>query len=217
MPILDPVPILSVIAGPNGSGKTTLIAELRKRGVNFGKHFNADDIAKTLHGSAVEVVRHAQETVRIGRAEALANGVDHSFETVMSHISHVEYMQEARTKGFEVRLYFVATDMPVVNLLRVANRVAHGGHDVPEDRIFSRYYRSLENLPDAIFASDAALIFDNSQTAQPHRLLASISNRSLIHHRRMGDIEKPELVPAWWIAILLRLKPVDTFQNGPIT
>ena len=211
------MPILSVIAGPNGSGKSTLIAALRDQRVAFGKYFNADDIAKNLDGSAVEVARRAQEMVRIGRAEALANGESHSFETVMSHISHVEYMQKARANGYEVRLYFVATDRPEVNVLRVANRVAHGGHDVPEDRIVSRYFRSLGNLPNAIAASDVAMIFDNSQAAQPHRLLASILDRKLIHHRRLDEIDKPELVPAWWINILLRMKPVDTFQDGPLT
>jgi len=57
----------------------------------------------------------------------------------MSHHSHIDYMWRAAKMGFQVRFYFVATDDPAINLDRVANRVAHGGHDVPTDRIIGRY------------------------------------------------------------------------------
>lgn len=214
-----------MIAGPNGSGKSTLIAALREQGIDLGKYFNADDIAKTLSDTPEDVARRAQERVRVGRAEALAGGVSHSFETVMSHISHVEYMREAQTKGFEVRLYFVATDKPEINLLRVANRVAHGGHDVPQDRIISRYHRCLENLPDAIYASNIALIFDNSQAGSPHRLLAVIEeHRNLMHIglQNQNDYASlsvtleadPDLIPAWWLSVLHIIKPTYPFENG---
>ena len=221
------MPVLTVIAGPNGSGKSTLIAKLREQGVDLGEYFNADDIAKGLSGSAVDVAREAQEIVRTGRADALASGVSHSFETVMSHISHIDYMQEARAKGFEVRLYFVATNKPEVNLLRVANRVAHGGHDVPQDRIVARYHRCLGNLPKALAASDTALVFDNSQAGRPHRLLAVIEARRLRHgimyeennlvpSQNVRDAN-PELIPAWWLEILLRIKPDYPFNDGQIS
>lgn len=170
-----------MIAGPNGSGKSTLIAALRSQGVELGEYFNADDIAVTLIGDPVEVAREAQEIVRSRRAKALADGIDHSFETVMSHVSHIDYMRLARAKGFEIRLYFVATDKPDINVGRVANRVVRGGHDVPADRIVSRYHRCLANLPSAIAASDRAAIFDNSQVGQPHRLIAKIVHGQLAH------------------------------------
>ena len=221
--------MLTVIAGPNGSGKSTLITELCRQGVEIGSYFNADDIAKDLSGTRIDVAREAQEIVRAGRAQAMANGVSHSFETVMSHISHVEYMRAARAKGFEVRLFFVATDKPEINLQRVSNRVDHGGHDVPKDRIVSRYYRCLENLPAAITAANHSLIFDNSQAGQPHRLLAEISNNGLTHKVVRGYIQhrdrlrlesKPQahltLIPAWWLGILMQIKPHRTFQNGQL-
>lgn len=219
------MPVLTVIAGPNGSGKSTLIAALRSQGVDFGAYFNADDIATDLTGPPVEVARQAQEMVREQRADALVKGIDHSFETVMSHVSHVEYMRAARDRGFEVRLFFVATDKPEINLARVANRVVHGGHDVPQDRIVARYFRCLDNLPGALAAASVALIFDNSQAGRPHRLLATIEGSRLTHSpsvQRKSRVGKrfakteidPERIPAWWLAILLGIKPADTFQNG---
>jgi predicted ABC-type ATPase len=213
------VPVLTVVAGPNGSGKSTLIAMLREQGIELGVYFNADDIAKDLKGPAIHVARQAQEIVRAGRAEALDRGISHSFETVMSHISHVEYMREARAKGFEVRLYFVATDHPEVNVMRVANRVSHGGHNVPKDRIVSRYYRCLKNLPAAIATSDTTLIFDNSQTDRPHWLLAHIKDRILFHDWPWVDekyIGDRGLIPSWWLAILLKIKPANPFAKGSL-
>ena len=47
-------------------------------------------------------------------------------------------------------------------MARVAQRVASGGHDVPEDRIIGRYARAMAQLPDAIAASDRTYLFDNS-------------------------------------------------------
>ncbi|HEY3762032.1 MAG TPA: hypothetical protein VGN23_09825 [Verrucomicrobiae bacterium] len=56
----------------------------------------------------------------------------------------------------------MATDDPAINLSRVRNRVKLGGHTVPEDRIVSRYHRSLDLLMDAIRHTNRTYIFDNS-------------------------------------------------------
>jgi predicted ABC-type ATPase len=167
------MPVLSVIAGPNGSGKSTLTAMLEAEDVDFGQYLNADNIAREFGEVTEFVSRKAQQIVRDMRKAALAEGRDHSFETVMSHTSHIEYMAEAKRHGFDVRLFFVATDDPVINLDRVANRVLKGGHSVPDDRVIARYERCLENLPAAISVADSARIYDNSSADRPMRLLAS--------------------------------------------
>ena len=85
-------------------------------------------------------------------------------ETVMSHESKLDFMPEAREKGFRVYLYFVSTSSPEINVGRVATRVQEGGHGVAEEKIRSRYVRSLANLHKAILLSDRAYIFDNSES-----------------------------------------------------
>jgi predicted ABC-type ATPase len=183
-----------MIAGPNGSGKSTLTNELMKLGLVFGDYLNADDIAATLSGSMMEIALAAQNEVRVRREAALAERRDHCFETVMSHPSHIDHLRAARAAGFETRLYFVATDDPEINVARVANRVLHGGHDVPVDRIVSRYHRCLSLLPDAIAAADDCLIFDNSRLDEPLRLLAIINGTSRLDWH---DVDPAEL-PNWW-------------------
>lgn len=96
------------------------------------------------------------------RHQLLAAHVSFTFETVMSSADKVEFMRKARSAGFRVYLYFVATEDPEINIARVQHRVRMGGHPVPQDKIVSRYHRSLELLADAVTHADRAYIFDNS-------------------------------------------------------
>lgn len=77
----------------------------------------------------------------------------------------------------------------MINVSRVNYRVSVGGHPVPEDKIISRYYRSLELLPAAVAYSNRAYIFDNS--SQSRFLLAETTNGE--------EIEvKVEKIPDWF-------------------
>ncbi len=96
------------------------------------------------------------------RQKLLAQKSTFTLETVMSHPSKVELLAQAQTAGYRTYLYFVATDDPEINVSRVQNRVALGGHGVPEDKIATRYHRSLELLMEASRHTNRAYIFDNS-------------------------------------------------------
>lgn len=139
-----------MIAGPNGSGKTTLTQYLEAAGVNFGNYINPDDIAKTPVGAYDKRVAEAQLEADSLRDQYLLEMRSFSFETVMSHRSKIEILQNAKARGFDVTVYFVATRDPEINVNRVERRVDLGGHDVPKDRIIARYFRTMELLPEAI-------------------------------------------------------------------
>lgn len=181
-----------MIAGPNGSGKTSLIKILAEQGIDFGEYLNADDLARGLEGPADVVANRAQVEVRRLRQLALDEGRDHSFETVLSHPSHIDHLRQAKEAGFTVVVYFVATDDPLINIGRVANRVLHGGHDVPHDRVIARYHRSLGYLPLAMSVADEAIIFDNSSATDPLRPLAGILER------RLSEFFTEPHTPCWW-------------------
>ncbi|HYW10059.1 MAG TPA: zeta toxin family protein [Longimicrobium sp.] len=96
------------------------------------------------------------------RRKLLDAGASLTFETVMSSPDKVEFLGSAQARGFRTYLYYIATGNPLVNVSRVRNRVRDGGHPVPEEKIISRYSRSLELLAAAIRVSHRAYIFDNS-------------------------------------------------------
>ena len=100
------------------------------------------------------------------RHKLLETGTSFTFETVMSSPDKVSFLQKAQRRGYRTYLYYVATEDPIINILRVQRRVSLGGHPVPEDKIIARYGRSLDLLVDAIRHTNRAYIFDNSTHQQ---------------------------------------------------
>lgn len=83
-------------------------------------------------------------------------------ETVMSDSRKLEYFKWVKSLGYSLYLYFVSTRDPEINVYRVQQRVASGGHDVPEEKIRSRYYKSLQNAYEMMKLCHRAYFFDNS-------------------------------------------------------
>lgn len=123
------------------------------------------------------------------RQTLLNSRVTFTFETVMSHPGKVDLLAQARQLGYRTYLYFVATEDPSINISRVRNRVQLGGHPVPEDKVQSRYYRSLDLLLSAIRLTDRAYIFDNSGEAQAW--IAEITDGKRV-------ALKSNTIPAWF-------------------
>lgn len=135
------------------------------------------------------------------RQKLLQAGMSFTFETVMSSPDKIDLLRTAQDRGYRTYLYYVATDDPVINLSRVRNRVRMGGHPVPDDKVVSRYARSLDLLFDAVRHAHRAYIFDNSGRSQVW--LAEVTDgRDL----RM----KTENMPAWFKTALW-----DKFEEAP--
>ena len=98
------------------------------------------------------------------RQKLLETKTGFTFETVMSSPDKVALLRKAQQHGYRTYLYYVATEEPEINISRVRYRVKMGGHPVPEDKIVSRYFRSLDLLREAIRHANRAYIFDNSGT-----------------------------------------------------
>jgi len=99
-------------------------------------------------------------------------------------------MRDAKKRGFKSYLYFVCTVDPSINISRVANRVAAGGHDVPQDKIISRYTASLQLLADIIPLIHRGFFFDNSG-AESAQLVGEIGIS--------GDFITTAEVMPWWL------------------
>lgn len=78
--------------------------------------------------------------------EAIDREEDFSFETTLAGRSHLKLIRDLLEKGWEVELFYLALPNPELSRKRVAERVAHGGHSIPERDIERRFPRSLGNL-----------------------------------------------------------------------
>jgi predicted ABC-type ATPase len=147
-------PVVLVFAGPNGSGKSTLTRFLPQRGV----YINADDLKREYALTDLEAAEKA-ETLR---NKLLEKKADFTFETVLSTGRNLRLLQKAKESGYTVQCVYVLTCNADINVARVKGRVREGGHDVPEDKIRSRYSKALLLLPQLIAVCDTILIYDNS-------------------------------------------------------
>jgi len=146
--------LLVVFAGPNGSGKSTATAFLPPNGT----YVNADDLQREHSLTGLEAAQKS-EAIRNALVERKA---DFTFETVLSTERNLLLLRKARERGYEIQCVYVLTCNADINVARVRGRVREGGHDVPEDKIRSRYRKALELLPQLIDACDRILVYDNS-------------------------------------------------------
>jgi len=158
-------PKLVIIAGPNGSGKTSLTSIiLEHRWIDGCTYVNPDNIARDVFGdwnSPESVLKAAILSTEI-RENCLEKKTGLLFETVLSSSEKVDYILRAKKAGYFVRLFFVGTDSPVINSGRIARRVMEGGHDVPINKIVSRFSRSIANCCKLASEVDRLYVYDNS-------------------------------------------------------
>lgn len=146
----------------------------------------------------IKEIKYIQELAQILadflRKVLLRDNKKFSFETVFSHESKLDIMRQAKQAGYKVYLYFVSTSSPDINIERVSLRVKKGGHDVPKDKIKSRYYRSLNLLFDAAQLTHQTFFFDNSKD-QPHLF----TNFKILNGKKDWMPLKKEDAPDWFI------------------
>jgi predicted ABC-type ATPase len=153
----------------------------------FSKSFalSGDEI-KVKNFDTVEQL--AQILARFLREQMMLTRQTFSFETVFSHPSNLDIMRHAAAAGYKVYLYFVSTESPEINKYRVQVRVKQSGHDVPPDKIESRYFRSLELMYDAAEICYQSYFFDNS--SQTYKLVAHFKNKEAMQILYITELPK---------------------------
>lgn len=179
-------------------------AELRDyistSGVSFykaGKNYTGSDFRiikdKIRFNKSIPIDSYiAADIAGFIRQGLIAKGISFSFETVLSHPSKIDLLKQARQNSYRIYLYYVATDSPIININRVAIRVAKKGHPVDDKIIEKRYYRSLDILLDVIKLSNRAYLFDNS--GKYYELVAEITEGKKVD---ILDLDKD--IPEWFM------------------
>jgi predicted ABC-type ATPase len=140
-------PICTIIAGPNGAGKTTFALGYLP---TFGpsKNFvNADLIASGL--SPLDPEKAQLEASRLFLAEVheyIRRRESFAFETTLSGRSYLRMIRQLMSDGWIVQMFYLWLPSVEACLQRVAERVKHGGHNIPSDVIERRYFRSIRNV-----------------------------------------------------------------------
>lgn len=175
----EPRPVAWLIVGINGAGKTTLYEEFLREKL-AAEFVNADAIARERFGErAAEHAYDAAELAAERRRALIAERRSFVAESVFSHRSKLDLIQDLRAAGYRIHLLYVHVPLPLARR-RVTTRVAVGGHDVPVEKIRARYPRLIANLLATIPLVDRAYLYDNSSAERLHRHVMTFAEGRLV-------------------------------------
>ena len=93
-------------------------------------------------------------------------------ETVFSHPSKLELLNDAREAGFRIIVFHLTLASAELAIARVEARIEEGGHPVPEEKIRQRFERNGPLIREAALLADRAMVFDASAlNERPEALL----------------------------------------------
>lgn len=188
-----------VLAGVNGAGKSSVAgAALEASG---GVYYNPDLATRSYIEAGVSAVEANSRAWRRGVEQldqAIRAKTNYAFETTLGGRTVTRGLQDAAESGVRVRVWYVGLASPEKHIERVRARVLRGGHDIPEDRIRSRWTASRENLVRLLPRLHELALFDNTKEARLDEGEVPSPLR-LIHVRARVclDLAPPDAIPSW--------------------
>lgn len=186
-----------VLAGVNGAGKSSIAgATFRAYGADY---FNPDETARRLMAtqprlSQTEANGLAWQQGKRLLERAVAERLDHAFETTLGGRTLPRLLAGAAESGIAVHVWYAGLASPDLHIDRVRARVQRGGHDIPEEAIRRRYQHSRLNLIELMPSLTALRLYDNSAAADP--AAGAVPQPALLLHLDRGRIVAPEELSA---------------------
>ena len=176
-----PTKKLYIISGCNGAGKTTASVTILPEIFECKEFVNADEIAKGLSPFNPESVAIQAGKLMLERINYLLTQNDSfAIETTLSTKSYQNLVLQAHEKGFYVQLLYFWLPSPEFATARVAQRVKEGGHNIPKDVIYRRYFAGIKNLFEIYMPIvDYWVIYDNI-TSPPQKIGYGMKNNIII-------------------------------------
>lgn len=179
---------------------------LAQAGVEF---FNPDEAALKFLAIQPEMSQEEANSAawKEGRRlleKAIDERKDFAFETTLGGNTMAALLEKAIAARIEVRIWYVGLESADLHIARVESRVAHGGHDIPEEDIRRRYSRSRINLIELMPKLTALRVFDNTDEGDPQDRKAP-SPKLLLHMERGKIVSTYDLrrMPDWAKPIVL--------------
>ena len=146
----------TIIAGVNGVGKSTFVKHLKTTHSELGHIIDPDALAKE-HGGNLKGGKEALKDIEY----CINNGIQFTEETTLSGRHIIKVIEQCKANGYTVNMIYIGLDSPEESINRIANRVKHGGHDIPEEIVRRRYANICKALSDVLPLCDTAEFYDN--------------------------------------------------------
>ena len=149
--------IYTIIGGINGAGKSSLTGVLRAETNDLGTVIDVDKLAAFLGGSNLKAGKAAVQKID----RLLEQGASFTQETTLAGRKTERTARKARERGYYVRLYYIGLNSADESIKRIANRVAKGGHDIPQEDVYRRFSSRFDSLLRVLPLCDEAAFYDN--------------------------------------------------------
>jgi predicted ABC-type ATPase len=201
-------PFIIALAGVNGAGKSSVLsALLLDEGIGW---FNPDryaaELVRSLGVGLDEANGRAWEHGKSLLERAIATKSNHAFETTLGGSTITRLLREA-SDTHDVLMLYCGLASPELHIARVAQRVAHGGHPIRDEKIRERWISARANLVRLLPVLSRLQVFDNSQSVEAGE---DVPDPALVLEVESGRVVVPEAlshealaaIPAWAQPIL---------------
>ncbi len=147
----------TIIGGVNGVGKSSFTGVLKERSTELGVIVDVDKITAELGAGAIAGGKAALKKIE----GCIEKGVSFTQETTLSGRRTEATARRVRELGYRVRLFYIGLDTAAESLLRIANRVRRGGHNIPEEDVQRRFAGRWEAVAKVLAYCDEAEFYDN--------------------------------------------------------
>lgn len=149
--------VYTIIAGVNGTGKFSLRGVLEGLNANLGHIIDPNLIAKENNNDVIRAAKIAVSKIK----DCLDKNISFTQETTLSGRTVLTTIKQARKQGYYIFLYYIGLSSAEESILRIANRVRKGGHNIPEKDVRRRYYKRFDMLAEVIPYCDEINFYDN--------------------------------------------------------
>ncbi len=181
-------PVIVILAGAPGAGKNTFYDTKLK---------TVFPARITASASPLNHTEAQQERLRLLE--------EHESFVYQDSVMDLKIIREARKADFGVKVIYLATENPNLNIGRVLLRVGQGGPFAPLSRVAELHANGIGQLPDIRKLADDLMLFDNTANGRGVRLVA---------HFQSGELVKlARAVPEWTRKVFG--KEFDKWSNAP--
>ncbi len=148
---------LILIAGVNGTGKSSFRGVLEGQGVAMGHIVDPDVICKNNNFNEIAAGRQAVKEIET----YIKNGESLTQETTLSGHRIKKTVMKAKSKGYQITMYYIGLNTKYESIYRIANRVRKGGHNINPEDVDRRFKNRFDSLDKIVPYCDKVVFYDN--------------------------------------------------------
>jgi predicted ABC-type ATPase len=156
-------PLLLLVTGADGAGKTTFYESKLRESFPILLKSSSSPIEQA------EVERQEKELLKT-----------HKSFVFQTSVVDTDLLVRAESHGFDVRVIFIGTEHPDLNIARILSRVSRGGLFAPLARLHEEYQNGLRQLKHLAKAADELVLLDNTIEGQSARMVAQFVGGKIV-------------------------------------